>query len=193
MKVYRFAASTDDKWRSVIVNARDYDTWDAFGTTPLSATWKPLVVRTLDEDQDDEMDEGQTRNYRDRPIPDFPLNFGCHNVVSRRAAEALADVLRSDGEVLPITCSFGDYCAINVLKVIDAVDVDRSVVRRFKYPPYRVWEINRYAWRQEMLANAVIFRLPLSQYKIYCTEPVVQRIRDAGLTGFRDAPLPTVD
>ena len=193
MNVYRFKASTDERWRSIYAVDQEFEAWDRFGAVRLAPTWTPLTVEVVDSDQDPEANGGAPRDYGDLPIPDFPCNFGCHNVVSRRAADVLADFLIGPYEVLPVKCDFGDYCAINVLKVIDAADTDRSVVRRFKHPPFRVWEINRYAWRVELLRDAAIFRLPFSQFKTYCTEPVVQRIRDAGLTGFSDEISPSVD
>src|SRR5436189_5584851 len=51
--------------------------------------------------------------------------------VNFRTVEALSDILRANGQILPLLSEAGRYCVYNVTTVLDALDEDRSVLKRF--------------------------------------------------------------
>jgi hypothetical protein len=102
--------------------------------------------------------------------------------VSRGAVEALGDVLRAHGELLPLLCPDGEYYAYNVTTLRDALDEEGSSVVRFTTG--RVMRIDRYAFRTDQLHDVEVFKIPqLPKAFVFMTGAFLERVRAAGMTG----------
>jgi hypothetical protein len=98
--------------------------------------------------------------------------------------ESLYDVLKDNGEILPLICSDGSYFAFNVTTIIDALDEEISLCDRFKSSG-RIMQILTYQLFEDKLHGATIFKLPqVRRGAPYVTDEFLQRVADAGLTGF---------
>jgi hypothetical protein len=126
----------------------------------------------------------------DLPFGDTPaLMFGCI-ALSRRAMNALQPMLQLWGRFIPIVCEDcegWDYRLLQVTKVIDALDQERTEIKR--WPDGRVREpIRRPIFREDAVATAFAFQVPGYWGNVFLTDLFMQRVREAGLTGF-DCPL----
>jgi hypothetical protein len=146
---------------------------EAFDGMPMSGSWSPPGVNVLAEGAGAE-----------RPAGDFPSLGGYAPVFSRRAAEALEDLLGDGGELLPLDARDGPYLVYNVTRVLDALDEDRSEIRRFRSSD-RIMNIERYHLLPEQIGDAAIFKLSqIPRMHTFVTDRFVHQVHDAGLTGF---------
>ena len=145
---------------------------DGFDGRPMADGWSALEVAVLIEEPRD----------AELPASDFPWLVGSPPVFSARAAEALADLLKGRGELLPLAFEEGEYYAFNVTRLSNALDEERSEFEY--YPDGGIMEIVRHTFLPERLVGETIFKLPQSGVYEYVTDPFVERVREAGLTGF---------
>lgn len=100
---------------------------------------------------------------------------------SRRAVDALRDMLEPNGELLPVEHKGvkGNYFVYNVQTVSNALDVRKS-----DYQEYRPLDIFSYAFIPEKLVGATVFMLPVGMTYLYVTTAFVERVKSAKLHGF---------
>jgi len=120
-----------------------------------------------------------------------PTDFGLvwtEPALNFRAIEALADLLRQDGQILPLLSENGDYCVYNVTTLLDALDQDRSVVDRFSTG--RIMTVRRFAFRPEVIAGHRVFKIPqLRRAHTFITDEFLRRVESASLTGLAPKKL----
>ena len=104
-------------------------------------------------------------------------------VFSVRAVKVLGDLLKGNGEVLPITCDGEDYFIFNVTRVIDALDERESELDLFDDGD--IMDIVRYSLLRDKLAGANIFKIPQDVLgRVLVTAPFVARVKKTSLIGF---------
>lgn len=147
------------------------DIEEMFRGESVASGWQPVVA---------EFSEKLPR----RRVGDFP-RWGSIPVFSEQAAEALADILGSSGELLPIRCDGISLRAFNVTRVADILDEERSDLERFSSG--RVMRISRYEFdARKIPADLSIFKLPSRlPSRVFVTDLFVRRVQDADLRGFR--------
>lgn len=141
----------------------------------LASLWKP--VRVI----------GNVRAWNDFPSINLDIP-----AFSRRAVEALRDLLEPNGELLSLISDVGEFFAYNVTTVADALDADRSEVT-WGHDRLYASRIHRYEFDPDRLKGLVIFRLRQKMLDYYVTETFAQRVREHKLQGFDLAkvwPLP---
>jgi hypothetical protein len=116
-----------------------------------------------------------------RPLGDFPPFSLPVPVMSRRAVDALGDLLDRDVELLPLDAPEGSFFAANVTNVADALDVERSEVKRFRSG--RIMRVLRYELRREAIEPAAIFKLVEPRPDVYVTDAFRDAVEAAGLEG----------
>lgn len=137
--------------------------------------WYPVEVR-LNREFDKPRKKGK--------VGDLASNVSTCPILSRKAVEGLGMVLEKHGEVLPLSCAEGEYFVFNPLTVIDAIDFDKSSVRRL--PSGAIWDMgNRYCFRPELLEDVWIFMVPQLSGSIFVTDAFVRLVAEGGLSGFR--------
>lgn len=114
----------------------------------------------------------------------YDISRLCLNpVLSEKAVSALGDLLEGKAEILPYRHKTEKYYALNVMKVIDCIDFAKSacVIEQNKY----VKEINRYAFKEKLIYNEPIFKIPqFVTAPIYVTDSFRERVIASELTGF---------
>lgn len=167
-----FELQTDPKRYSNFALAypeREGAIYDAFDGRPLATQWAAPVV--IPADEDDHVAE----------FGDFAL-LGTAPVFSLHALESLLDLLRPNGEVLPLRCKCGEYFAYNVTRVLPALDEAASSITRFSTG--RVMSISRYVFRPDFLGDVAVFKIPeLPKAYVFVTDAFVERVLATGLTG----------
>jgi hypothetical protein len=141
------------------------------GGTSLQASWKPISVQLIRED------EGRALASSDSPWLGYgPLIF--RPVV----VEALGPLLREYGELLPLTCSEADLVIYNPSRVIDALDEAASSVMRF--PDGRIMLIQKHVFRGDVVGESDIFTIPEKRVRpIFLSHRFVDRWKASGLKG----------
>ena len=173
-RIHRLSADPDHPWLTVADPADQERLESLLSGRPMGAEWTPLAMRI-----DDAGPEG-----RSAELTDFP-RVGCPvPVFSRRAADALRDLLLPHGELLPLA---GVPCvAFNVTTVLDALDEQRSKLIRHAG---RVMQVRRFELRPEAL-GAPVFRLAsIVRSDPFVTEEFRERVLAAGLTGVTTKPV----
>lgn len=169
MKVYELQTDRERFCNFALADERGSWIHSAFDGRPISHRWEPYRITAADEPD------------AAAQLADYAL-LGVIPVFSRRAVDALRDVLRANGELLGLRYSRGDYYAYNITTVLDALDEERSQLQRFSTG--RVMLINTYVFRPDRLIHAVIFKI--SQFPgsyVYVTEEFVQGAHEARLEG----------
>jgi hypothetical protein len=168
--------SDPDRFRSYLLpNAADHDVLDEiYGKDHQSANWRPIRVKR------------EREGRKELPPGDVPCIFIGPPMLalSQRAVEALRDLLEPAGEFLPLECEEEPLWLYNCTRFADVLDEARSEFSR--YPSSgRIMTIHKYLWRPGIQLETC-FRLPqFHRSPIYATDTVVDRIRGAGLQGFR--------
>lgn len=170
MNVYIFDADVNN-YRGLYLNAEGVmDFMRRFNGKPIKRSW--------------------TTEQRLKFVPRFGPKGDCPNlgshvpVFNSEAVKVLADLLKSNGELLPAICDKEKYFLFNVTRILDALDEDNCELDRFD--DGRVMDIDRYSFFEKKLTGAVIFKIPQRLLSlIYVTDPFVNRVKTAGLLGFK--------
>jgi hypothetical protein len=137
----------------------------------LSPVWKPLRVR------------GKVRATNDYPCLALMIP-----VFSRRAVDALQDLLVANGELLPLISEVGEYYAYNVRTVADILDRERSDVEWLSDDPgpwdVRALVIDRFEFKPTSVEKLAIFQLPELAGRVFVTDRFRDRVMQHKLDGF---------
>jgi hypothetical protein len=104
-------------------------------------------------------------------------------VLTPHARDALLPTLDGDVELLPLYCDEGaELWLAHAWRVVDALDEDRSAVRRFTNGD--VMAIEKHAFLRDRIADLRCFRIP-QVTTMFLTGEVVEAVQSAGLRGTR--------
>jgi len=169
MKVYMLRADSDH-YESVLMPGGDlYEFAGRFNGRPMKKLGNDPKIK---------------KDPRRLPKGDFPSLIPNVPVFSRRAVEALRDLLEGHGEILPVMISDDEYFLLNVTRVVDALDESNSEVIRFEGSS-KVLNIRSHSFYEEKLFGIMIFKIPqVITMDVFVTDVFVERVRSAGLKGF---------
>jgi hypothetical protein len=104
-------------------------------------------------------------------------------ILGRAARLKLQSELEPYGELLPLACEEGDFWALNVTRLIDALDEGRSELVRAS-DSGAILMIRRHVFRSSELEGAHVFKLrQMVRGSIYVTDPFVELVVASGLKG----------
>lgn len=149
---------------------------------PVLVEWTPPVAHGFDDNPPTEGDFPSLSNYWRIPV------------MSQRAWDALRPLIGYCCEALPIIHPSGrPFSIIHVMETIDALDEERSELRRSQIDG-RVNRVFKYAFRDNLLAGKHIFKLPLeSGGELLIDDEFRQAVEKNGLQGLVFNPLPLAD
>lgn len=174
MKIYKLYADCNRYQSLVFTSADDWNIiLDHFDGKPLISSWTAPAVQVFREDK-------FTRNL---PPSDFPNLVPDVPVFSLRAVNVLQGLLHENGEILPLSCSEGEYYAFNVTTSINALDESKSEVKRFESSG-RIMRIIKYEFFADRLSGATIFKIPQTRANVFVTDKFRTIVMDNGLIGF---------
>jgi len=100
-----------------------------------------------------------------------------------RAIAALSDILRDNGELLPLATDDGtELYVFNCLRIIDALELERSDVK-FVPGTQRIAIVSRYSFRTEQIQDLEVFRLPFRTSPTFVGERFVDLVTRHDLKG----------
>ncbi len=178
MQIYELSSDADRYENFVLSDERDAGAMiDGFRGAAMADVWKPISIELAEEG-----------NGRKLPPSDFPLLHAVVPVFSRRAVEALRDLLELNGELLPLKSSKGEYFAFNITRIVDALDEANSKVKRFSSG--RLMVVKQHEFLVERVAGLTIFKIPqLARSREFVTDVFVERVNQRRLTGFDFLPV----
>lgn len=148
------------------------DQIDALQGTPVADTWQPARVKRV------LVNEGRLTLQSD-----FPWLFSSVLIMRTRALVALRDMLEAGGEILPLSTDDGvPLYVLNVTRIIDAMDEERSVFSRFPNG-LGIQRVEEYVFHEPRVRDVPFFRLPFPGSPIFVDESFKQRVEGAGLVG----------
>lgn len=171
VNVYELRADPDRFRRLTMVRESDSGILAELRGRPVGRAWEPLEVETIEERPED----------RALPLADFRVVGGAPTF-SRRAVDALRDLLGENGELLPLRSTHGAWYLCNVTRVIDALDERGSYVV-YVTTGRRIMAVRPQLFYPERL-SAPVFKVPQRPSRVYVTGAFVARVQAAGLTGF---------
>jgi hypothetical protein len=146
--------------------------YQQFDGRELASSWSHISVSIADEPSFQGV------------LGDFTL-LGTVPVMSARAVAALSDVIGSRTEMLPLQFEAQNYFAINVTRMVDALDDERTVANRFQNSR-RMFLVQKYEFFHDRVAEEWLFKVPqLALAHVFATEQFVSLGARAGLTGFK--------
>lgn len=106
-------------------------------------------------------------------------------VFSQKACDALMPLISNEVELLPLLCSKGAFYGINVIKVLNVVDYNNAVFRRFR-DSTRIMAFQKYSFCLcDELKEANIFKIiDEPTRRAFVSERFKNAIDKYGLTGF---------
>jgi hypothetical protein len=143
-------------------------TWQA---KSLKSTWQIPEV------------EGNVRLFNDYPC----INLS-HPAFSQRAVDLLGDVLKKDGELLPVRHELGIYYFFNCTRLANVVDLSKSATNAGLADIGNLVFIDE-TLIAERLTDSEVFRERSLPSIVLCTQRFVDRVNSAGLQGFIFIPL----
>ena len=172
MRVYLFDSSLDYQGLSTVRDEDEEILWELDHKMVSGATWKPIDVEVIREDEED----------MHSPRGDFPY-LGGTPCLSRKAVEALRNLLLPNGEILPLVCDEGEYYAYNVTTVIDCLDEKKSQVVRFKSDG-AIMKIEKHVFLPQKLVDVLVFKIPQNVAAVYLTDKFVSEVLKHDLKGY---------
>lgn len=174
MNIYLLGSDSDNYHPLTQINEADLFIYSKFNGKTIGSEWVPFEVQILSEPDDELLPSG-----------DFSMIFSVIPVFSQKAVEALGDLLLTNGELLPLSYSEGEYYAFNITTIVDVLNIPECDVVYFPNSE-KVMTIRKYQFLLDHLADLQIFKvvqLPISQS--FVTERFVEKVVKAGLTGFK--------
>ena len=169
MKVWTFWPENGYEWLHPIKERPLEEGYTYDGRSKIK-DWHPFAVRPL-ENKD--------------PFGDFSTMQGAPTVISKRAAEILADLIHGQVELLPLIAADQEWYLLYATNMVDAVDFSKSTVKFFPNSQRIMW-IDKLVFFADKVAGNHIFKIPQDKVSsIYVSDEFRQRVLDAGLTGIK--------
>ena len=120
----------------------------------------------------------------DKPLYDFVHGESAAPFVSNKAKQALETITGNDVQFWPIGKVQGrDYFILNVVRVVDCLDLQKSDISYASDVPQKVLGIRKAVFDRKIPGDAVIFKVPQDPSDLYVTDALVDCVRTHQLTG----------
>ncbi|MBX3595644.1 DUF1629 domain-containing protein [Sphingomonas sp.] len=113
---------------------------------------------------------------------DFPCIGMGALIMRQESANALADILKGNGECLPLLLEDGSTLSVFKAQVIDALDREASDLDLIPGTD-RIMLINRPVFFADKVRGVDVFRLPHRASATYVSQRIVDRVKELGLKG----------
>ena len=145
----------------------DADFVTSFDGTRLSSKWMPLPVKFL---------------YRSRKKGDCP-SLQIVPFFSSKAIKVLSEIMGENVEYLPVTGEASKFTIVNVIKIIDALDMEKSILEYFD--DGRIFNYTKLVLDSKKLSEDNIFKLlEFPRTDVIVSNKFKDAVEKAGLKGF---------
>ncbi len=161
---------------------------------PLSKSWMKLKVHYSKDWEDPGWSTEESKIIRaqreGQPRGDFVWLVGAESaaVFNDKALQVLRLLMGDSVEILPLQCEDDSVHLVNVIDMIDCLDQEKSTIKR--YSNGSIMKIIRHVFKEELLQNKHIFKLPQPQVPIYVSDTFKKTVEEHELRGLIWEPLP---
>ena len=168
MKIWQLCFNVNNYANLQAVPPLTADEIQSFNGSKKLMNWTPLRVEPIETD----LELGDAPGFT---IPVF----------SQKACDALMPLMEQDVELLPLTCSKGTFFGVNVTNVLDVIDYENSVFRRFS-DGKRIMAFQKYSFRIcDALNRCNIFKITDEPTRrAFVSDRFKDAIEENGLEGF---------
>ena len=167
MKIYKLNYDVD-RYDSLIPLSGITDI-PRFDGTRRKQIWKPVKVCRMEPEKNNPLG--------DAPSFAFPI-------YSSRAINILSNIIQDSVELLPLMCDEGEFSAVNIVNVIDAVDYQNSFFKTFR-DGKRIMRFIDYSFIKEAVADNNIFKITDEvKNSGFVSETFKKKVEDNELKGF---------
>jgi hypothetical protein len=168
MKIWDLQSDVNNFDTLVPIKREDWDKL-IFAGNSLADSWNPVPVMINDEVKPS----------------DIPGLHPSAPVLSEQAVESLKDLIKVSVEILPLKCRKGNYFVLNVVDVIDCIDYDNSVFKRFP-DSNKIMFFEKYSFVPGRIQGKTIFKIVDEPTKtVFVSDVFKERVLSIGLKGFK--------
>ncbi|WP_166242599.1 imm11 family protein [Paenibacillus turpanensis] len=133
----------------------------------------------------DKWGEIQFETYRSRKACDCTGIGSNIPIFSGRAVQTLAQLLNPNVELLPLQHPTKRYFAVNVTRIVDGLDYEKSVVEYAEGLPGVIKEASRFEFKIDAIKEYPIFKIPeFKNRRVFVTDIFKDAVEANGLKGF---------
>lgn len=170
MRIWHLDFDVDNYNNLTLTDEEDWENLDFDGTMKRN-TWSPMKIKMIGDKQ---LSDATCLNL----ITGIP-------VFNNKAIEVLNNLLKSNIEILPLRYNKEELYAINVTKVLNCIDYDKSIYIKFKSSG-RIMVFEEYAFKEECVEGNHIFKI-IDEPKrgAFVSDEFRNEVLKSGLTGFK--------
>ena len=141
----------------------------SFDGTEKIKNWNPIEVKRM-----------YNREFSNTP------GFSPHvPVFDEEAVCALRNLIIGNAEILPLDCEEGSFFAINVTRVLDCVNYEKSLYKTFR-DGKRIMRFTKYVFEEEKIKGVNLFKIKDEPLKRpFVSDEFRNRVITNNLTGFK--------
>ena len=168
MKIWQLCFDVNNYANLQAIPPLTADEIQSFNGTKKLSSWSPRQVEPIETD------------LKLGDAPGFTIP-----VFSQKACDVLMPLMEQDVELLPLACSKGAFFGVNVTNLLDVIDYDSSVFRRFS-DGKRIMAFQKYSFRMcDALNKCNIFKITDEPTRrAFVSDRVKGGNRKNGLKGF---------
>lgn len=138
------------------------------GGKPRARVWRPVEVRI------ETLEQGQI-------LGNFLRMSGAGFTCDIKALHILTPLIGHMVEFLPLHCEDSEFFMINVIKVIDCLDTERSEFEHLSYK--RIPRVSKYVFKANCVDDTSIFKIPENLGATFVTNSFKNSVENNGLIG----------
>ncbi len=170
MKIWKLDFEVDVYDNLMPVKKISIDELRTFDGRPKKSEWKVIEVVRMEPER--KLPWGNAPGFHSH-IPAF----------DRKAVEVLQKFLVNSAEILPLKNSEKDFYAINVIRVVDCIDYEKSAVKLFS--DGGIMRFKKYAFIESKIRGLDLFKIKDEpRRKPFVSDEFKNAVEAAGLEGF---------
>ncbi|UUZ84044.1 hypothetical protein LJK88_09930 [Paenibacillus sp. P26] len=159
----------------------DSNNYEAFNL--VEGDWTDIIEKFEGHSLIQDWEPMRLKVYEIAPRSDAPTFLGAAPVFSERAVHHLKPLINNFVEILPADFEREEYFIINVLKLLDCIDYDRSKVVRFRSG--RIMRFERYEFIPEVVHQQHIFKIiDIPTQAVFVSDEFKEIVIKSQLKGF---------
>lgn len=172
MKYWKLEFETDLYDNLMPANAMSLDEVRSFDGRPKINEWKSIEVVRMEPE-------------KELPLGNAPGFYSHIPVFDKEAVDVLQKFLDDSAEVLPLKNSEKEFYAINVTKVVDCIDYEKSDYEKF-YSSGRIMLFNKYVFIESKVLGLDLFKIKDKPVRMpFVSDEFKKAVETSKLEGFR--------
>jgi hypothetical protein len=169
MKIWRLDFELDEYDNFKMKNEMSLEEIQSFDGRSKESTWREQEVCKLE----------------DKDLSNAPGFYSHIPVFDEMTLNSVRDLIKNDVELLPLLFEGLRFYAINITKVLDCINYEKSEYKTFK-DGVRIMRFKKYSFKKDTLGNTQIFKVKDEPLKSpFIRDELKIRIEESSLKGFK--------